>query len=392
MWNYIKNKKWVILIIMAIVGTVIYMSGNNVKQDSAKYASMPISRGNLRQIVTATGEIRPVNTILVGSQVSGNIEKIYVDYNDKVKKGQILLKIEPSVLKASVNEAKATLDSAISQLEFDRAEYKRDQDLFANGFIARAEMEKSKTQFNTSEQSVKRARSQYDRAVTNLGYATITSPADGTIISRKVDEGQTVAANFQTPDLFELAEDLSKMQIETAISEADIGLIKVGQTVSFTVDAYPTQTFEGSVKQIRLSPTTTQNVVVYTVIINVDNTDLRLMPGMTAFVTVLVAEKENVWKAANSAFLVRSYKAVLDDLNIKNDKITPKEYLIIERSGKKSEIKIIPYKKGLITATETEIIADGLQDGDKIIIGKLGGVSTGSSMSHGGGPMGGGPD
>ena len=350
------------------------------------YTTARLNQGNIRQIVTATGEVRPLNTVLVGSQVSGNIQEIFVDFNSIVKKGDVLLTIDPSVLQASVNEAKASLNSATAQLKYDEAEYKRSKQLFSSGFIARSEMESSQTKFETSQQTVNRAQSEYDRALTNLGYATITSPVDGTVISRKVDVGQTVAASFSSPDLFEIAEDLSKMQIETAISEADIGMIKNGQTVTFTVDAYPTETFQGTVKQIRLAPTTTQNVVVYTVIIDVDNSDLKLMPGMTAFVTVLIQEKSDVWKADNSAFLVRSYKNILpNNTEIINGDVTPSNTLLILRDGK---VLLVPYKKGLTTSTESEIIADGLTKGDEIIIGKQG-TSTGSATLPRGG-MGGG--
>ncbi len=230
--------------------------------------------------------------------------------------------------------------------------------------------------YEKADQAVKRAQSQYDRAEVNLGYATIISPVDGTVISRKVDKGQTVAASFQTPDLFEIAEDLTRMQIETAVSEADIGMIKDGQSVSFTVDAYPTQKFKGDVRQVRLSPTTTSNVVIYTVVIDVDNSDLRLMPGMTAFVTIEIAEKADVYKAPNSAFLLRNFNGIVDDFG----DATPRDHLAIERDG---SVKLVPYKKGIITATETEIISDDIQDGDKIITGKLGQAPAPNQM---GGP------
>ena len=191
------------------------------------FETATITRGDLRRVVTATGEIQPLNTINVGSQVSGTIEAIYVDYNSKVKKGDVLLEIEPSVLQASVDEAYASLVSAESQRNYAKSEYERNKILYSDGFIPRAELEQSQTTYEQAEQSVNRMQSQYDRAVTNLGYATITSPVDGTVISRQVDVGQTVAASFQTPDLFEIAEDLSKMQIETAVSEASALLKKV---------------------------------------------------------------------------------------------------------------------------------------------------------------------
>jgi HlyD family secretion protein len=393
-WKRVWRRKWLTLTIIC-AGAAALLLFSPGKEADMKYATVPVTRGMLRQVVTATGEIRPVNTIKVGSQVSGNIDQLFVDYNDVVKKGDVLLKIDPSVLQAKVDEAKASLESAEATLNKAKADYARSKTLFADGFIARADLENDETNYKTAQQRVKQVKSQYDQAVVNLGYATITSPVDGTVISRKVDKGQTVAASFQAPDLFEIAEDLSKMQIQTSVSEADIGMIKTAQPVTFTVDAYPTQTFNGNVQQIRLSPTTTQNVVVYTVIIEVDNSDLRLMPGMTAFVTIVVAEKENAWKAANAAFLVRDLKSLSDDPRVQNGEITGRSALLIERGGGKDVRKIlVPYKKGLITATETEIVPEGdaaLADGDKVITGILGGAAKSTGTAGPGGGMGGRP-
>ena len=382
--SWIWGKRWwVMILIVAVLGGIFIFGGDENKR--AEYSLVNISRGDLRQVVTATGEIQPVNTVNVGSQVSGTIDNLYVDFNSTVKKGDILLTIEPSVLQATVDEANASLISAKSQRDYAKNEYERNKMLYADGFISRAEMEQSETTYQQAEQSVKRMQSQYERAVTNLGYATITSPVDGTVISRKVDVGQTVAASFQTPDLFEIAEDLTKMQIETSVSEADIGVIKDGQPVTFTVDAYPTETFEGVVRQIRLSPTITSNVVVYTVVIDVDNTDLRLKPGMTAFVTIIISEKENVWKAPNAAFLVRTFNGVADESVING--ATPKTHLMLMRD---ENIVVVPYQKGLSTATETEIVSDEIQIGDKIITGRVGAktMSSGNQMRMGN-PMGG---
>jgi HlyD family secretion protein len=298
--------------------------------------------------------------------VSGTIEDIFVDYNSHVKQGELLLKIEPSVLQATVDESLAALDSAKSQLTLAKNDYNRNKTLYDSGYIARAEMEQSQTNYEQAIQSVKRAQSQYERAVTNLGYATITSPVDGTVISRKVDKGQTVAASFQTPDLFEIAEDLTKMQIETAVSEADIGVIKEGQNVTFTVDAYPQKKFNGVVRQIRLSPTTTSNVVVYTVVIDVDNSELHLMPGMTAFVTILIAEAHDVWKTQNSAFLIRNFKNIIPDAP---EDIKPEDHMAIMRD---KDIIYITYTKGLKTPTETQIISDEIKPNDKVIVGRIG--------------------
>jgi HlyD family secretion protein len=384
--NWFLRHKWLSLFIIILCGVVVYFAfGKSEKQTDKKFITSNISRGDLSQIVTATGEIMPVNTVNVGSQVSGTIEEIFVDYNSVVHKGDILLKIEPSVLQASVDEAKASLDSAKSQLQYAKNEYNRNKTLYKDGFIARSEMEQSQTQYEQASASVIRAQSQYDKAVTNLGYATITSPVDGTVISRKVDKGQTVAASFQTPDLFLIAEDLTKMQIETSVSEADIGVIKQNQAVTFTVDAYSGQTFNGVVRQVRLSPTTTSNVVVYTVVIDVDNADLKLMPGMTAFVTIIVDAVKDVWKVQNSALLVRSFANIIDNVD---ENITPKTHLAIQR-GK--EVVFVKYEKGLVSPTETEIKSDEIMEGDKIITGYVGQKSnnTGNRRGGMGGPAGG---
>ena len=229
--SWIWRNKWWLIILLLIAGGLCWWLCPSKSGKKKDFVTVDIVRGDIVQTVTATGEIQPVNTVSVGSQVSGTIEDIFVDYNSKVKQGDILLTIEPSVLQSSVDEANASLKSAQSQLKYAQSEYKRNQSLYKDGFISRAEMEKSQTTYEQAEQAVKKAQYSYDRAVTNLGYATITSPVDGTVISRKVDKGQTVAASFQTPDLFEIAEDLSKMQIETAVSEADIGMITEGRPV-----------------------------------------------------------------------------------------------------------------------------------------------------------------
>lgn len=380
--KWVWRKKWWIMILAAIVWGISALFGGST-QKVEPLATMEITRGEMRQVVTATGEIQPLNTVSVGSQVSGTIEKLYVDFNSKVKKGDVLLEIEPSVLQASVDEAKASLVSAQSQRNYAKSEYQRNKTLYNEGFISRAEMEQSQTTYEQAEQSVKRMQSQYDRAVTNLGYATITSPVDGTVIAREVDVGQTVAASFQTPNLFKIAEDLSQMQIETSVSEADIGVIKEGQAVTFTVDAYPNQTFDGTVRQIRLSPTTTSNVVVYTVVIDVDNSDLRLMPGMTAFVTIVVTEKHDVFKVQNAALVLRKFDGIVDNAG----DATTNDHLAIQRDGK---VILIPYTKGLVTATETEIISDELRDGDRVVIGRTG-QKTANTTNRMGGPGGGRP-
>ncbi|MBR4624866.1 MAG: efflux RND transporter periplasmic adaptor subunit [Alphaproteobacteria bacterium] len=368
------NKWWVFGAIIIII-LILWWAGVFSSSKKHKYITADITRGDIVQTVTASGEIQPVNTINVGSQVSGTIEDIFVDYNSVVKKGDVLLKIEPSVLQSTVDESLALLESAKAELKYAQSEFERNQSLYNDGFISRAEMEKSQTLYEQAQQAVNKAQYTFERAETNLGYATITSPVDGTVISRKVDKGQTVAASFQTPDLFEIAEDLSKMQIETAVSEADIGMVKEGLPVTFTVDAYPNMTFKGNVQQIRLSPTNVSNVVVYTVVIDVDNSDLKLMPGMTAFVTVVVAEAKDIWKTKNSALLMRSFQNVIKDRPL-DEKMTPKTHLAIKRD---KDIVFVPYTKGLTTPTETQIISDDIKEKDKIIVGIEGQTTTNKS-------------
>ena len=384
---WVLRHKWLSALGIVVIAIVVFGGIGNKTQAAKKYVTVDVTRGNISQTVTATGEIMPLNTVSVGSQVSGTIEELYVDYNSKVKQGDLLLKIDTSVLQSSVDEAKASLVSAQSQLKYAKSEYERNKSLYNDGYISRAEMEQSQTTFEQAEQRVNQMQYTYNRAVTNLGYATITSPVDGTVISRKVDKGQTVAASFQTPDLFEIAEDLTKMQIETSVSEADIGVIKEGQAVTFTVDAYPNQKFEGSVRQIRLSPTMTSNVVVYTVVIDVDNSDLRLMPGMTAFVTIIIEAANDTWKAQNSAFLLRSFDGIVDT---NGQDVTPKTFLAVKRGN---NIVFVKFNKGLVTATETQIISDEIMDGDKIIVGYVGqeSKSKSSTQRNGGGIGGPGP-
>ena len=379
LFSWLWRNKWWVSGAIIIVVLVLWWAGVFSLPKKHKYITANITRGDIVQTVTASGEIQPVNTINVGSQVSGTIEDIFVDYNSVVKKGDVLLKIEPSVLQSTVDESLALLESAKAELKYAQSEFERNQSLYNDGFISRAEMEKSQTLYEQAQQAANKAQYAFERAETNLGYATIASPVDGTVISRKVDKGQTVAASFQTPDLFEIAEDLSKMQIETAVSEADIGMVKEGLPVTFTVDAYPNMTFKGNVQQIRLSPTNVSNVVVYTVVIDVDNSDLKLMPGMTAFVTVVVAEAKDIWKTKNSALLMRSFQNVIKD-KVLDEKITPKTHLAIKRD---KDIVFVPYTKGLTTPTETQIISDDIKETDKIIVGIEGQSTTNKSSMPG---------
>ncbi|MFV0378102.1 MAG: efflux RND transporter periplasmic adaptor subunit [Mangrovibacterium sp.] len=253
-----------------------------------------VTRGDISEIITATGTLEAVETVEVGTQVSGVIQKIYVDYNSEVKKGQLLAHLDETPLKASLDQSKATVDQAEAQMQYQKATYERYKALIDKKLIAQADFDQAEYNYKTSVASLANARSVYDKNKINLDYARIYSPIDGIILDRAVDEGQTVAASFNTPTLFTIANDLTQMQVEANVDEADIGSVVLGQRADFTVDAYPGRTFEGLVTQIRLQPVESSNVITYTVVINAPNPDKKLMPGMTANAQFYVTEIKNI--------------------------------------------------------------------------------------------------
>jgi HlyD family secretion protein len=262
--------------------------------DKITYRFERVDRGDIEVAISATGTLSADTTVQVGSQVSGTISRLYADFNTVVQRGQLLAQLDPTSLQANVNDMKAQMDRAQATLNDAERTLKRTKDLFAKNLVAQSDYDAALTAEETAKASLESAKAQYDRAIINLKYATITSPIGGVVISRNVDVGQTVAASLQAPTLYTIANDLRKMQVQAAIDEADIGNVRQGQKVTFHVDAYPDETFEGTVSQVRLQPTITQNVVNYTVIIDVANPQLRLMPGMTATVSILVNKRDNV--------------------------------------------------------------------------------------------------
>ena len=290
------KKLLLLLVVLGIAGGVYYKFWYADKSiDITSHLEMTkVTKGSFAKVVSSNGTIQPRNKVDVGTQVSGIIEKIYVDYNDEVKKGQLIALLDTYLLEEEVKETKSRLESAEKKLKIARLNYKRNQDLFKDGYIAKTALEEYEVSLSDAESSYNSALASYNKAKRNLGYAKITSPVDGTVIAKEVEVGQTVASNFSTPTLFSIAEDLTKMQIETSISEADIGMIKQGIPVTFTVDAYPADTFDGVIEQVRLNPNTESNVVIYTVIINIENPDKKLLPGMTAFVDIKIAEVKDV--------------------------------------------------------------------------------------------------
>ena len=287
-----KNVKWfVILGIVALIAMICIVKATKSSKKELVIRTHVVSEYTVENTVTATGTIEPVETVDVGTQVSGKVEKIYVDFNDVVKKGQLMAELDKLTLNQNVSRARASLTSAESQLNYAKLSYERTKQLYESNAATLAAYQEAQNTYTQAQMSQKNAQAAYDQALVDLSYAEIYSPIDGVVLDRAVEVGQTVAASFSTPTLFTLANDLTKMQVEAAVDEADIGQVKIGQRVTFTVDAYTYETFEGTVNQIRMKATTTSNVVKYTVIISAPNPDLKLFPGMTANVTIITEEE-----------------------------------------------------------------------------------------------------
>ena len=363
------------IIIISIIAAVIVIGAFLlIKKGSVKYITKPLSKDTITQYVEASGTIKPINTIEVGTQVSGTVAKIYVDYNSTVKQGQLLAELDPSLFQANVdqssaklNNAKASLAKAKATLAYKKNNYQRYKHLYEKNYVSKDDVElalsnylQAQADVTANQAEVSAASASLENNLTNLRYSKITSPVDGTVISRAVDVGQTVAASFNTPTLFEVAKDLTKMQIETSVSEADIGKIKVGQHAQYTLDGYQDKIFEGEVTQVRLASTTTNNVVTYTVIVSVDNADGFAIPGMSANVSIIVGKAENVLCVDNKAL-----KFTPADNEQKYDK---QGIWILEKQGpKRYNIEL-----GLSDENKTQIISNEIKEGDKVIISSIG--------------------
>ena len=297
-----KLKLILILLLLAAVGVAVYFIFFSENKNSVVVVSaQPATMGSIANVVTATGTIEPIQQVEVGTQVSGEVKKVYVDYNSQVKAGQLIAELDKTNLKVSVSEAQISYEKALNELNYIKKNYERQKSLYADKLISEADFDEISYKYNNAKSSLTQSKASLDKAKTNLGYADIYSPVDGVVLSKSIEEGQTVAASFNTPTLFTIAQDLTKMQVEADIDEADIGQIKVGQRVTFTVDAFQNDVFNGKVVQVRLDPKVTSNVVTYTVIIEADNPDLKLMPGLTATVSIYTLEISNVLTIPESA-------------------------------------------------------------------------------------------
>ncbi len=290
-----KKKTLIIIALVSVIviAGVLALKPFSKKETAVSFNTVKVEKGNISNTVTATGTIQAIKTVNVGTQVSGIILHIYVDFNDHVKQGQLLAKLDETPLRTQLDQSQSSVDQAQSQLHFEEATYNRLKVLYDKKLIAQTDYDQALYNYENAKASLANAKSALDRAKVNLEYATITSPIDGVVLNRAIEEGQTVAASFSTPTLFTIVNDLTQMEVQTSVDEADIGKVKNGQRVEFTVDAYSDLKFEGTVSQVRLQPVTTNNVVTYVVILNAPNPDKKLMPGMTASATIYVEEKTN---------------------------------------------------------------------------------------------------
>lgn len=356
------SKVWIAMTVVVIVAVAAWaLSGGKEKED-INFKQEKVSLQTLQNSVTATGTIEAVTSVTVGTQVSGIVNKLYVDYNSQVKKGQVIAELDKTNLLSELNTAKANMASAQSQLNYQSANMKRYQTLYQKGLVSADDYENALLTYRQAKEQVATAKEQVQRAQTNLGYATITSPIDGTVISKSVEEGQTVAASFNTPELFTIAKDLTNMQVVADVDEADIGAVKEGDRVTFTVDAYPDDTFEGTVKQVRLQATTTNNVVTYEVVISAQNADLKLKPGLTANVTIYTQERAGVLAVVNKALRFTPTKETVGkDIKIVDCKGKNKVWTL---DGK--TLTAHPVSIGQSDGMHTEIIK-GLKAGQQIV-------------------------
>lgn len=369
---------WILVGGCFAIAVAAWLLSGNKKDEQVSFVTEEVAPANIQNSITATGSVEPVDTVAVGTQVSGIIDKIYVDFNSTVKKGQVLAVLDTKNLTSTLNSAKANLQSAQANLQsanaalgYQRANYNRYKALYQKGLISANDFESARLSYRQAEEqvammkeSVVAAQESVRTAQTNLGYATIVSPIDGTIINKYVAEGQTVAASFSTPELFGVARDLKKMQVLADVDEADIGDVRPGESVTFTVDAYPDDTFQGTVQQVRLGGSTSNNVVTYKVVISTSNADLKLKPGMTANVTIYTQQKSGVLSVPTKALRFTPAKETVGKMKIKDISNAKNKVWTIEGNN----IVAHQVNIGMSDGTHTQIVS-GVKQGQKVITG-----------------------
>jgi len=360
----LKNKKiWIGVGAIAIIAIIVWLLSGGKKQETVSFETAKVERQRISTSITATGTIEPVTSVTVGTQVSGIVAHLYVDYNSIVKKGQVIAELDKTNLTSELNTARANLASAQSTLNYQQANFKRYQTLFDKGLVSADDYENAKLNYEKAHEAVKTSQQSVNKAETNLGYATITSPIDGVVLSKSVEEGQTVAASFSTPELFSIAQDLTDMRVIADIDEADIGGVKEGQRVTFTVDAFPDDRFEGQVTQVRQQATTSSNVVTYEVVISAPNKDLKLKPGLTANVTIFTLEKNNVLAAPSKALRFIPNEALLT----KEQKIEDCEGVTKVWTLEGNIFKAHAVEVGTTNGMLTEIV-NGISEGTEVLV------------------------
>ena len=359
-----KNKKlWIALGVVALAIVAYFLLSGGNKEEKVEFETAKVDKGNIHTTITATGTIEPVTSVTVGTQVSGIVSKLYVDYNSVVKKGQVIAELDKTNLISELTAQRANLSSAQSSLNYQQANYNRYKTLYDKGLVSANEYENALLQYNQAKEQVNTARESVQRAQTNLGYATITSPIDGVVLSKAVEEGQTVAASFNTPELFTIAQDLTDMRVIADIDEADIGGVKEGQRVTFTVDAFPEDQFEGSVTQVRQQATTESNVVTYEVVISARNNDLKLKPGLTANVTIYILEKNDVLAVPSKALRFMPNEAILKEGQVIEDVEAPRKLWTLEGN----KFKAHKVETGITNGMMTEITG-GISAGTEVLV------------------------
>lgn len=387
-----------VVVILAVFALFIFKPFGKKKAE-ATFETVKVERGNITNTVTATGTIEAVVSVNVGTQVSGIINKVYADFNDVVKKGQLLAEIDKKSLINQLEQTKASVNQAQAQLNFQEATYNRMKALYEKKLIAQSDYDQALYNYESAKASLSNANAAYDRNKVNLDYATIYSPIDGVVLNRAIEEGQTVAASFNTPTLFTIVNDLTQMEVQTSVDEADIGKVRQGQRVEFTVDAYTDLKFEGTVSEVRLQPVTTNNVVTYVVILDAPNPEKKLMPGMTASATIFIDEKENTLILSGKALRFTPSQAYMQKMFAKMAASGPPAGMPFPGAGAgKNGGKVVwvkndqggirpnPIKTGIDNGTNIEVVS-GLKEEDEVIISMSGeGASAAAKKTNDGPP------
>lgn len=356
-----KKRIWIPAVLLASLAAATWLSRRAEGGDAPAYRLATVERGNIEATVSATGTLSAGTTVQVGTQASGQISAINADFNDHVKKGQLIARIDPTLQEQAVRDAEATLERSRAALTKAEQDYQREKDLYAREMVSQSDFQDSEYSYNAARADAKSAQIALDKARKNLAYTSIYAPIDGVVIERNVDVGQTVASSLQAPQLFLIANDLSRMQILAAVDESDIGQIHVGQQARFTVQAYPDVKFTGAVRQVRLQSQTIENVVNYTVVVDVQNPDGKLLPGMTATVSFITGTAKDVFKVPNAALRFHPAK---------------NSGSVVWQADDNGKLTRIPVTAGITDGQQTEIVGQGLVAGMQVVVGSQGGAGA----------------